>query len=158
MWASSKRYIGARNFDPEVTVESLTPQQVNDFIGAELPFATELGIHCESLGVDVAVSRWHFSERWLRPVNFVCGPVMMALADVSLYFALFTRGGLSPHALTNELKMNFLRPAASRVDVLARARVLKRGRRVVYGAVDLWEDGAPDRLVAHATSSYVMPD
>jgi uncharacterized protein (TIGR00369 family) len=135
-----------------------TTEEVNAFLLRELPFAVELGITCEHLAEDVAVSRWRFSERWLRPVSFVSGPVLMTLADAGLYFALFTRGGIQPHALTNELKMNFLRPAAARVDVLARAKVLKRGRRVVYGAIDLWEDGAPDRLVAHATSSYVLPD
>jgi uncharacterized protein (TIGR00369 family) len=136
---------------------SPTLEQVNDFLRAELPFARELGILCEALRPDEAVARWRFSERFLRPVRFVSGPVLMALADVALYFAVFTRGGLSPHAVTNELKMNFLRPAAAGRDVLARARVLKRGRRVVYGAVELWEEGDPERLVAHATSSYVLP-
>jgi uncharacterized protein (TIGR00369 family) len=136
----------------------VTPELVNDFIRAELPFALELGISCVSLAPEEAVARWRFSERWLRPVNFVSGPVMMALADAGLYFALFTRGGLAPHALTNELKMNFLRPAVARQDLLGRARILKRGRRVVYGTVELWEAGAADRLIAHATSSYVLPD
>jgi uncharacterized protein (TIGR00369 family) len=141
-----------------MSTPDLTPQQVNAFIEAELPFAVELGITCDALAADEAVGRWRFSPRWLRPVDFVSGPVLMALADATLYFALFTRGGLSPHALTNELKMNFLRPAVARRDVLARARILKRGRRVVYGTVELWEEGAEGRLVAHATSSYVVPD
>jgi hypothetical protein len=35
---------------------------------------------------------------------------------------------------------------------------LKAGRRIAYGTVDVFMDGAPERLVAHATSSYVMPD
>ena len=34
----------------------------------------------------------------------------------------------------------------------------RRGRRVAFGVVDVYEDGAPDRLVAHSTGSYVMPD
>jgi uncharacterized protein (TIGR00369 family) len=136
---------------------ALTPEQVNDFVRAELPFACEFGIGCDAVGPDEAVARWRFSERWLRPVSFVSGPVMMALADAAMYFALFTRGGLSPHALTNELKVNFLRPAVARRDLLARARILKRGRRVVYGAIDIWEEGAPERLVAHATCSYLLP-
>jgi acyl-coenzyme A thioesterase PaaI-like protein len=34
----------------------------------------------------------------------------------------------------------------------------KVGRRVVYGDIDVFMDGAPDRLVAHATSSYILPD
>jgi len=136
----------------------VSAEEVNAFAASQLPFAVELGISCDSLGEDEAVGRWRFSTRWLRPVDFVCGPVMMALADATLYFAVFTRGGIRPLALTNELKMNFLRPAVARRDLLARARIVKRGRRVVYGTVDLWEEGAPGRLVAHATSSYVLPD
>ncbi len=53
--------------------------------------------------------------------------------------------------------MNFLRPAIGS-DVLARANVKMAGRRVVYGEIDVFMDGEPDRLVAHATSSYVLPD
>jgi uncharacterized protein (TIGR00369 family) len=135
-----------------------TVEAVNAFALRELPFAVELGVVCDAMAADEAVGRWRFSERWLRPVSFVSGPVMMALADATMYFAIFTRGGITPLALTNELKMNFLRPAVARRDLLARARILKRGRRVVYGMVDLWEEGAPERLVAQATSSYLLPD
>jgi uncharacterized protein (TIGR00369 family) len=81
----------------------------------------------------------------------------MALADVAVYLAIFGRHGIVPLAVTNELKMNFLRPAMDG-DVLARAVLLKAGRRIAYGTVDVFMDGAPERLVAHATSSYVMPD
>jgi len=140
-----------------MSVPPVTVEQVNAFALRELPFAVELGISCEAMSPDEAVARWRFSERWLRPVNFVSGPVMMALADAVLYFAVFTRGGIVPGALTSELKMNFLRPAVARRDLLSRARILKRGRRVLYGVVDVWEEGAPDRLVAHATASYLPP-
>ena len=81
----------------------------------------------------------------------------MALADVAVYVAIFGRAGIVPLAVTNELKMNFLRPAKDG-DVLARAELLKMGKRIAYASVDLFMDGAPDRLVAHATSSYVMPE
>lgn len=54
-------------------------------------------------------------------------------------------------------ELNFLRPAVGS-DVLARANVKKAGRRVVYGDTDVFMDGEPNRLVAHATSSYVLPD
>ena len=81
----------------------------------------------------------------------------MTLADVAVYLAIFGRLGIIPLAVTNELKMNFLRPAIGG-DVIARAELIKVGRRVAYGAVDVYMDGDPDRLVAHATSSYVLPD
>lgn len=81
----------------------------------------------------------------------------MALADVAVYLAIFGRVGIVPLAVTNELKMNFLRPAIGG-DVLARAELMKMGRRVAYAAVDVFMDGHPERVVAHATASYILPE
>jgi uncharacterized protein (TIGR00369 family) len=80
----------------------------------------------------------------------------MTLADIAVYIAVFTRAGIVPLAVTSELKMNFLRPAIGR-DVLAVATLHKAGRRIAFASVDLAEDRNPDRLVAHATASYVLP-
>jgi len=136
---------------PDVTVE-----QVNAFLAEQLPFCAEFGISCDSVAPDQAVVRWRFDRRWTRPVDFVCGPVMMALADVGVYVAGFTRGGIEALALTNELKTTFLRPAAGGVDLLCRASILKRGRKVLYGVADIVEEHAPARLVAQASSTYVV--
>jgi acyl-coenzyme A thioesterase PaaI-like protein len=43
-------------------------------------------------------------------------------------------------------------------DVLARAEVLKAGRRIVYGEIRLFMADDPKKLIAHATSSYIQPD
>jgi uncharacterized protein (TIGR00369 family) len=80
----------------------------------------------------------------------------MTLADVAVYVAVFTRIGFVPLAVTNELKMNFLRPAIGR-DVVAVATLHKLGRRIAFASVDLAEEHDPARLVAHATASYVLP-
>lgn len=143
---------GGRGAAPlDVTVE-----EVDAFIADQLPFCAELGITCDSLAPDEAVVRWRFDRRWTRPVDFVCGPVMMALADMGVYVAGFTRGGIEALALTNELKTTFLRPAAGGVDLLCRARILKRGRKVIYGLADIYEEPTPARLVAQASTTYVV--
>jgi uncharacterized protein (TIGR00369 family) len=60
-------------------------------------------------------------------------------------------------AVTSELKMNFLRPAVGG-DVLATARVLKLGRRIAYGEVHVHMANGRERLIAHATCSYALPE
>ncbi len=80
----------------------------------------------------------------------------MALADVAVFLAMFSRAGIVPLAVTNELKINFLRPAIGS-DVLAEARLRKIGRRVAFADVDLFMDGDRDRIVAHASASYQLP-
>lgn len=103
------------------------------------------------------MARFTYDERWTRPYEVINGGTLMALADVAVYLAIFGKLGIVPLAVTNELKMNFLRPAMGG-DVLARAELLKAGRRIAYASVDVFMDANPDRLVAHATASYVLPD
>ncbi len=47
----------------------------------------------------------------------------------------------------------WLRPGG---DILATARVIRMGRRITYGEVHLAAADQPDRLIAHATSSYAL--
>ena len=137
----------------------MTPSlaEVEDFFSTELPFFYELGLKLESIEPGVGVVRFVYDERWTRPYEIINGATLMALADVAVYVGVFSRAGITPQAVTNELKMNFLRPAVGG-DVLARAEILKMGRRVAYGSVDVYMDGQPERLVAHATASYVLPE
>lgn len=132
-------------------------EEIRQFFEVELPFFQAFGLEIEDVRPGVGVVRFPYDPKWTRPYEIINGGTLMAMADVAVYLAIFGQIGIVPLAVTNELKMNFLRPALGG-DVLARAELLKVGRRVAYGAVDLFMDGRPDRLVAHATSSYVLPD
>jgi len=131
--------------------------EIEQFFVEELPFFESLDFAIESVDDGVGVVRFRYDEKWTRPFGVINGGTLMALADVAAYVAIFSRMGIVPLAVTNELKMNFLRPAVGR-DVLARAELLKVGRRVAYAVVDVFMNDEPDRLVAHATTSYVLPD
>lgn len=138
-----------------MTNPAVTLEEINAFITAEMPFCAEMNITCDHLETDVAVTRFGYEDRWTRPGKIVNGGTLMTLADVAVYVAILTRTGIVPLTVTNELKMNFLRPAVGR-DVLARATLLKIGRRIAYASVDVTEDHNAGRLVAHATVSYVL--
>jgi uncharacterized protein (TIGR00369 family) len=131
--------------------------EIEQFFVEELPFFESMGFAIESVDDGVGVVRFRYDEKWTRPFGVINGGTLMALADVAAYVAIFGRMGIVPLAVTNELKMNFLRPAVGE-DVLARAALLKVGRRVAYATVDVFRNDEPDRLVAHATTSYVLPD
>ena len=139
-----------------MTGPAVTTDEVNAFLAAEVPFCAPMGITCLRVGAGVAVARLGYDPAWTRPGGIVSGPALMTLADIAVYIAVFTRVGIVPLAVTSELKMNFLRPAVGR-DVLAVATLHKAGRRIAFASVDLAEDRNPDRLVAHATASYVLP-
>jgi uncharacterized protein (TIGR00369 family) len=127
------------------------------FLDAQAPFLKAMGIHCEESRPGYAVARWKQDPRWIRPGGYLCGGGLMTLADAALYMAVLGQIGLQAMAVTSELKMNFLRPAIGG-DVLARAQLLKLGRRIAYGEIHLLMADDRDRLVAHATSSYALPE
>ena len=135
----------------------LTKETLEQFIKEQCPLVDEFGITCEELGEGYAVVRMKYDERWLRPGRYIMGGMLMTLADMAIYCAILSVVGLKPMTVTNELKINFLRPAVGG-DVLARAEVLKAGRRIVYGEIRLFMADDPKKLIAHATSSYIQPD
>ncbi|MGH8927091.1 MAG: PaaI family thioesterase [Acidimicrobiia bacterium] len=134
----------------------MTPAEVDQLVAEGFPAAYAGGFRCEELGERWASARWTYDPATLRPGGYVSGPTLFGLADLALWFATFTILGPAPMAVTAELSIAFLRPAIGG-DVLARADLLRIGKTRIYGEVKLWVDGAPDRLVAHATGTYSPP-
>jgi uncharacterized protein (TIGR00369 family) len=107
-----------------------------------------------ALGENDITVRMPFRKQLLRAGGTISGPAMMALADTSAYYLVLAHVG--PHAAsaaTANLDIHFLsRPEP--VDVIAKATMLRLGRRLAVSAVDL-HSGAD--LVAHATVTYALP-
>jgi uncharacterized protein (TIGR00369 family) len=135
---------------------SLTPDDVNDFVSEVFPSAFAEGTRCEELGDGWAVVRWPFNEAELRPGAYISGPRMFSSADSALWYATFTIVGLEAMAVTSEMSIRFLRPAQGG-DLMARADINSVGRRKLFGTVEMWIDGSPERLVALAQGSYARP-
>ena len=98
-----------------------------------------------------------FQDSFLRPGGTISGPTMMALGDIALYMAVLSVIGPEPMAVTTSLNTNFLHfPAAG--DLTAKVRVLKSGKRLVYGDVEIFAlAGKPDLCVTHITGTYSIP-
>lgn len=110
----------------------------------------------EAVGPMTARMRCDYHERHLRPGGTISGPTMMALADLALYAAILAQLGPVPLAVTTSLNFNFLRkprPAA----LIGEARLLKLGRRLAVGEVNLFSQGTSE-IVCHATGTYAIPD
>jgi acyl-coenzyme A thioesterase PaaI-like protein len=81
---------------------------------------------------------------------------LMALADFAMYVVLLSAVGPVGLAVTTNLNINFLRKGAPGHDVLALARLLKLGKRLAVGEVNLVSAGSPDPI-AHVTATYSIP-
>jgi uncharacterized protein (TIGR00369 family) len=98
----------------------------------------------------------------IRPGNTISGPTMFKLADVCIYVSLLhALGERAIQSATTNLSINFMRrPLAG--DIIGEARIMKRGKRLAFGEVDILAEGSagPDGippLVAHATATYAIP-
>jgi uncharacterized protein (TIGR00369 family) len=89
-----------------------------------------------------------------RPGGIINGPALMAAADCAMWLAIKARLGVEGDALTSELNTAFLAPAMGE-HVYCTARILKMGRRRIYGVAEC--HGKKGKLFSHHTVTYVRP-
>ena len=129
------------------------------------PWVLDLGLHIESVETDPppghaadwkpgGVLRMAFSERLCREGGIVCGQAMMALADTAMALAIGAAAKEFRPIATVDQTTHFLKAVAAS-DVLADARVIRLGRTMSFGRVDLLS--ANDRKpVAMVSCAFAM--
>ena len=90
-----------------------------------------------------------------RPGGIVNGPALMAAADCAMWMAIKAKLGMEYDALTSELNTAFLAPAKGE-HVYCTARILKLGRRRIYGTAECHAKNG--KLFSHHTVTYVRPE
>ena len=106
----------------------------------------------EELQPDACVLRLPYRESITNGSGTVHGGVLATLADTAVAFALSTNFDGKMGFATADLTIHFLRRA--RGEVLARARILKKGQRVNVGEVDIVD--ADGRAVARALATFLL--
>src|SRR5215813_10583074 len=104
----------------------------------------------EGLSLDAVVIRLPYREEITNGSGTVHGGVLATLADTAVAFALSTNFDGKMGFATADLTIHFLRRAKS--DVLARARILKKGKRVNLGEVSMTDSSG--REVARAVTTF----
>ena len=101
-----------------------------------------------------ALLRMPFSERLCRNGGMVCGQALMAFADTAMVIAnLAANRGYRPMTTVDQTT-HFMRAVMSS-DVLADARVIRRGRTMSFGRVTLLS-AADNKPVAMVSSAFAM--
>ena len=133
----------------------ITVEEIELLTLESLPFAVDYGFRVDSLGSGTSTVRAPYQESFLTPGGTISGPVIMGLADYALYVAILTKIGLVELAVTTNFNINFLkRPEPG--DLLAVASVIKIGKRLAVGEIEVYLDGE-ESMIAHATSTYSIP-
>jgi|GEM_PF-155843 len=117
------------------------------------PWIRDLGLSPESI-LDASVTlRLPHADKLRHAGGVICGQVFMAAADTAMIVAIsHAHGGFQPMT-TVSLTTSFLRPVKSG-DVLVTATILRRGRNLVFGAIELHDETGA--LAAHATTTVML--
>ncbi|HLX14737.1 MAG TPA: PaaI family thioesterase [Bradyrhizobium sp.] len=141
-----------------MSIARMSVAELVEFLHAEFPQAFRNGdIEIESADGTSCRLRQRYSEQMLRPGRTISGPTLMALADFAMYVVLLSAIGPVGLAVTTNLNINFLRKGEPGQDVLAAAKLLKLGKRLAVGEVNLLSGKSP-HPIAHVTVTYSIPN
>ena len=115
-------------------------------------FNRSFGFALHSIGEGECSMDVPFQEGFERPGGIVSGQVFMAAADVAMWLAIKTKLGVDDSSVTAEMKTNFL-GSARKHGFRCNAKVLKLGRRLIYGVAECVDGGG--RLLTHHTVTYI---
>jgi uncharacterized protein (TIGR00369 family) len=118
------------------------------------PWVQDLNIKFDKIENGQAVLRVPVSKRLNREGGTICGQAIMSVADTAMVFAISSSLNKFVPMTTVSQSSSFLRAAADK-DLIADASVIKLGRTIVYGEVNIYTD-TPEKPVAHITSTYML--
>ncbi len=128
--------------------------EIQAIVRAGVPLAGAWNVEVLAAAGGCALVRLPFREDLLRPGNTVSGPALMGLADVAMWAALLGVTGGRDESVTSSMTVNFLRPVAPRA-VLAEARIVKRGKRMIFGEVLMRPEDSDD-IAVHVTTTWAI--
>ncbi len=117
------------------------------------PWVQALGLQVVSARGGEAMLRLPFADTLCREGGSICGQALMSSADTAMVFAISSLFGEFRPTTTVSQNISFLRPVTGG-EVSVQARVLRPGRQLMFGEIEL--SGSDGRLVAHATTTYAM--
>jgi len=91
----------------------------------------------------------------VRPGGTVAGPMLIALASYAAYVAVLSAAGRVELAAVINQSANFFKGTAG--DVIAEARIVSRGKRLVTTETRLLAADPADTLLAQVTATYSLP-
>jgi uncharacterized protein (TIGR00369 family) len=116
------------------------------------PVATLLHATIEEVSLDSCVLKMPYRREVSNGYGAVHGGVLATLADTAMAFALSTNfDGEMPFA-TADLTIHYFKRATT--EVTARARVVKKGKRINVGIIDLYDTGG--ELLATVLTSFLL--
>lgn len=133
----------------------ITQADLDEIVAASLGWVEDMGLRVEEIGEGSCRARLPFDPRRVRPGGTLAGPMLLALASYAAYAAVLSLAGRVELAAVINLSANFFQGATG--DVIAEARVVNRGRRLMTTETRLLEASGEKRLLAQVSATYSLP-
>jgi uncharacterized protein (TIGR00369 family) len=118
------------------------------------PWVQALGLKVESFEAGSVTLRLPQNPDLSRVGGMLCGQAMMAASDTAMVLALITQFGEFRPCTTVQLSSSFLKPLSGQ-DALVQARVLRAGKALAFGEIDI--RGADDgKSVSRSSTTYAL--
>jgi len=137
----------------------MTGDDVARLMRSNLPPIDRHDVRVEAIGPDAIHLRLPFNRSYVGPGTWqsgqgeiYSGPLVMGLADTAMYGCVVAALGARAIPVMVSMTTNFLRPARA-ADLIAHARIVRRGTRLFYLECWLTSDGEMDPC-SHVTATY----
>lgn len=119
------------------------------------PWVKALGLHATRVQKGEVQLDMPITPHVVHGGGVVCGQTLMAAADTAMVLAISAQLGHFQPMTTVQLNSSFLRPVpAATSHLVVDAKVLRPGRQIVFGSIDL---SLPDgKLAMQATTTYAL--
>jgi uncharacterized protein (TIGR00369 family) len=117
------------------------------------PWVQALNLRVEASDGSQVTLRLPQSDQLCRIGNILCGQAMMAAADTAMVLALMQHFGQFRPCTTVQMSTSFLKPLSNQ-DALITATVLRAGKRMAFGEIDI--QNAQMASVCRTTTTYAL--
>ena len=142
-------------------MHKLTESELKEVLVKNLPAIDQHGEIVERVGHGEVRLRLPFRKEYLGADVWghtgsvvYSGPMVMGFADTAMYACIHASLGREVVPVISTLTITFLRPAAA-ADLIAEARLIRRGKRLAYLETYLYSQGDAEPI-GHVTSTYAI--
>lgn len=136
-------------------IKKYTLQQMQEFT-KHMPFNTHLGIEVVKVHNDGLTISLNLREEFRNVAQVLHGGVTASMADAAVGLALVRHFAATMMLSTIELKVNYFRPVWGK-KVTARAKLIRVGKQICVGSVDIHDDENKHAGVALVTYMVLGP-
>src|ERR1043166_453030 len=122
---------------------------------AQVPYVKFLGLELGEIGKGDVSIYLDVRDELKQNQGVVHGGAIASLIDTASAFAVLTEIDVIERVTTTDLTIHYLRPARAGC-LVARARIIRSGRRLFVLTVDVYDD--QQELIATALTTYIRID